>query len=123
MLKVMKAIIHIAVLYVIYELGSWIQRAFDLLIPGSVIGMVLLFILLMTGIVKVTWVEEGARFFINHLTLFYIPVTVGIINYFYLFAGWGFLLVIIALVSTMMVMATSGYITQLLVRTKELDHD
>ncbi|QKY71577.1 CidA/LrgA family protein [Lentibacillus sp. CBA3610] len=118
----MKIALHIGVLYVIYIMGTWVQRVFDLFIPGSVIGLILLFILLMTGIIKAPWVENGARFFIKHLALFFIPATVGVINYLDLFSGEGLLLVVIGLVSTLMVMVSAGHVSQLLIERKERSH-
>lgn len=123
MLKLIKIIMHIIILYGIYLIGNWIQVALNLFIPGSVIGMVLLFIFLMTNIIKVTWIEEGSKLIINHLTLFFIPATVGVMNYFELFKGNGFLLVLIALLSTALVMALSGVVSQWLMRRKEVPHD
>ncbi|WP_209300569.1 CidA/LrgA family protein [Lentibacillus salicampi] len=118
----MKTGLHIGVLYGIYIMGTWIQQLFNLFIPGSVIGLILLFILLMTGIIKAPWVEDGARFFIKHLALFFIPATVGVINYLDLFSGGGLLLVFIGLVSTLMVMVSAGSVSQLLIKSKERSH-
>lgn len=123
LLKIGKVIIHIAILYVFYLFGNWILETLNLFIPGSVIGMILLFILLMTNIVNVTWVEEGARFMINDLALFFIPATVGVMDYFELFSGKGLYLVPIVLGSTALVMAGSGIVGQWLIRRKEVKHD
>lgn len=123
MLKVWKIIIQIAFLYGIYLIGQWIQEVLNLFVPGSVIGLIILFILLSTNVVKEVWIENGAGFFVKHLTLFYIPATVGIINYFGVFSGKGFLLIIIVLVSTILVMAGSGLVSQWIIRRKELKHD
>lgn len=123
MLKMLKMIMHVIILYGIYLLGNWIQITFNLFIPGSVIGMMLLLVFLLTNIIKVTWIEEGSKLIINHLTLFFIPATVGIMNYFALFKGNGFLLVVIALLSTALVMAVSGVLSQWFIRRKEVSHD
>ncbi|HLR62752.1 MAG TPA: CidA/LrgA family protein [Lentibacillus sp.] len=121
-MNAMKIGLHIGVLYVMYLMGTWIQQVFDLFIPGSVIGLIFLFILLMTGIMKAPWVEDGARFFIKHLALFFIPATVGVINYLDLFSGEGLLLVFIGLVSTLMVMVSAGRVSQLLIEHKGRSH-
>lgn len=92
---------------------------FNLFIPGSVIGMILLFLLLSTNILKVSWIEEGAQVIIRHMILFFIPATVGIINYFGLFSGRGFLLIVIVLISTVLVMVGSGLVGQSLARRME----
>ncbi|SFD60324.1 holin-like protein [Lentibacillus persicus] len=115
----MKIALHIGVLYVLYLTGAWIQETFDLFIPGSIIGLVLLFIFLMTGVMNASWIVDGARFFIKHLALFFIPATVGIINYLNLFSGKGLLLVVIGLLSTLMVMVSAGHVSQLLIKQKE----
>jgi|SRR5690625_2617083 len=118
MLKLGKICFHIIILYSFYLLGNWIQMSLNLFIPGSVIGMILLFLLLLIKGVKITWIEEGAAFLINNLPLFFIPATVGIIDYFSLFSGKGFLLIIIVLVSTAMVMSVSGRVSQRLARKR-----
>ena len=123
MLKLGKIITHIAVLYGIFLIGNWIQLTFHLIIPGSVIGMILLFILLYTNSIKVSWIEDGTRLFVSHLTLFFIPATVGIVNYLQLFTGEGILLIIIVLISTALVMGISGVVSQWFVRKKEMHHE
>ncbi len=123
MFKIYKIIIQIAFLYGIYLVGHWIQEALNLFVPGSVIGLIILFILLSTNVVKDVWVEKGANFFVKHLTLFFIPATVGIINYYGVFSGKGFLLIVIVLLSTVLVMAGSGLVTQWMMRGKEVEHD
>ncbi|WP_342748219.1 CidA/LrgA family holin-like protein [Virgibacillus ndiopensis] len=124
MLRICKTIIQIAILYGLYIIGSWIQHSLHLFIPGSVIGLILLFILLSTNVVNMKWIEKGAKFFVAHLTLFFIPATVGILNYFDVFSGKGFLLIIIVLISTVLVMGGSGLISQWMIRRKELkQHD
>ena len=85
--------------------------------------MILLFILLITNCMKLSWIEDGTKLFVNHLTLFFIPATVGIVNYLQLFSGKGLLLIIIVLISTGLVMGISGNISQWLVSKKELNHE
>lgn len=105
-------IFHILILSIFYLLGMFIQKVFNLFIPGSVIGLILLFILLVTNIIKLSWIKEGAQFLVNHLVLFFIPPTVGIMNYFDVFSGKGFFLVIITIVSTVIVIGVSGIVSE-----------
>jgi holin-like protein len=123
LIKFVKIMFHIGVLYVIYFIGVWIQQAFHLFLPGSVIGMLILFLLLITNVIKLKWIEEGTKLVVDNLALFFIPVTVGIMNYYELFAGKGFLLIVIVLISTVFVMAGSGLIGQWLFRRREVNHD
>ena len=118
LVKFFKVVLQIAILFSIYYIGVFIQDYFQLFIPGSVIGLILLFLLLVTGILQSKWIEDGARFMLNHLVLFFIPATVGILNYYEIFIGKGIFLIIITIVSTLFVMVSSGYISEFLSRKK-----
>ncbi|WP_246206676.1 CidA/LrgA family protein [Virgibacillus ihumii] len=123
MQKSIKLTLQIAVLYGIYKFGEWIQVVMNLFVPGSVIGLILLFIALQTNLMNVRWIEEGASFFVRHLTLFFIPATVGIMEYYDVFEGKGVLLIFIVLVSTILVMGSAGFISQWMIKRKEWNHD
>ncbi|WP_087973777.1 CidA/LrgA family protein [Oceanobacillus rekensis] len=123
MLRISRILIHIVVLYIIFLIGDWIQQTWNLVVPGSVIGMLIFFVLLLSNVIKIKWIEEGTKIFVNHLTLFFIPATVGVINYFELFSGKGLLIVFIVLLSTAMVMVVSGLVTQWLMGKREVPHE
>ncbi|RDW22454.1 CidA/LrgA family protein [Oceanobacillus arenosus] len=123
MLTFFKIIFQIVILYIIFLLGQWIQQSLHLFIPGSVIGMIILFLLLLLNIVKPFWIDLGAKFIIRHLAFFFIPMTVGVIDYLDLFKGDGLLLVIIVIISTLLVMISSGLVSQWLVQRKEINND
>ncbi|KFZ42645.1 CidA/LrgA family protein [Anoxybacillus flavithermus] len=105
-------IIQIGGLYMLYMVGSFIQQLLHIPIPGSMIGMLILFLLLMTGIVKEEWISQGANMLLSHLTLLFIPATVGIIDYVELFSGKGIWSIFVVIVSTMIVMLFAGFIGQ-----------
>lgn len=112
-------IIHIIILYIFSLVGTWIKDLFNLSVPGSVVGLLLLFILLMINVIKLEWIEDGAQFLISNLVFFFIPATVGVMNYFDLFKGKGILLILVVLISTILVMGISGLVSQYLVKNKE----
>ncbi|KHF39681.1 CidA/LrgA family protein [Halalkalibacter okhensis] len=120
MMTMLRIMIHIAILTVFYFIGSWIQQKLGLAIPGSIIGMLLLFLALLTKMLPVRYIEEGSSFILRHMPLLFLPVTVGILQFLDVFSGRGFLLILITLISTMMVMAVSGLIGQNLVKKKEI---
>src|SRR5699024_1952293 len=111
-------IIHIIILYIFSLVGTWIKDLFNLSVPGSVVGLLLLFILLMTNVIKLEWIEDGAQFLISNLVFFFIPATVGVMNYFDLFKGKGILLILVVFISTILVMGISGLVSQYLVKNK-----
>ncbi|MCJ8008796.1 CidA/LrgA family protein [Lederbergia wuyishanensis] len=122
-MKIVKIILQIALLYLIFMLGSWIQKTLNLFIPGSIIGMLILFILLATSIFKQEWIEKGSFLLIKYLPLLFLPVTVGIISFPELLNIKGVLLIIIILISTALVMITTGMLTQQLLRKRRYENE
>jgi holin-like protein len=122
-MTITKIMIQIGLLYIIYTLGVWIQETLHLIIPGSIIGMMILFILLSTKAIKSDWIKAGSRFLIKHMALLFLPITVGIISYFHLFMGKGFLIIVIVLLSTFLVMASTGLVSQKLEKSKVHEHE
>ncbi|AHV99450.1 CidA/LrgA family protein [Paenibacillus sabinae] len=100
------------------DLSSWLH----LPIPGSIIGMVLLFILLETGVIKLSWVEAGATWLLAELLLFFVPSAIGVMNYSKLLQTDGLSLLAVILAGTFIVMTSSGLLTALIFKFKEGRH-
>lgn len=122
-MKQLKVVLQILILFAVYEIGVMIQQFLHLFIPGSVIGLILMFILLTTGLLPLRFIEVGSMFMNKHLVLFFIPATVGIMNHYELFVGKGILLIFIIMLSTLCVMASAGLISQALARKGEENHE
>ncbi|GAE32370.1 CidA/LrgA family protein [Alkalihalobacillus hemicellulosilyticus] len=117
-MKYLQITLQLLIFIVIYYLGVWIQQLLSLFIPGSIIGMTLLFLALSLRLIPAKWIEQGASLMLKHLPLLFIPVTVGALPYLPLFKGRAALLLLIALISTAIVMTISGLISQRMVREK-----
>lgn len=72
--------------------GNFLQQWLNLPLPGTLVGMLLLFVLLLTGVVKLDHVEQGAAILISELLLFFIPSAIGVIQYTQLFGSTGAML-------------------------------
>ena len=57
----MRYVFQFGILCVIYYIGEWIVRFANLPVPGSVVGLILLFLLLRTGVVRREHVEDTGR--------------------------------------------------------------
>lgn len=55
---------------------------FGLSVPGSIFGMLILFFLLATGLVKVEWVKPTAQLFIRYMIILFVPISVGLMDHF-----------------------------------------
>ncbi|GAB6437424.1 CidA/LrgA family holin-like protein [Bacillus luti] len=118
-MKYVTLILQVGVLYIFSLVGLWIQEVFQLSMPGSLIGMLILFLLLSTRILPLRWFELGAEKLILFLPLFLIPSTTGLMEYgsFLLSKGSSIFLLVVA--STVVTLAISGYVSQLLVTSKK----
>lgn len=75
-----------AIILVCLLAGKAIQHLTHLAIPGSITGMLILFLLLSTGIIPSHWAKEGCHLMIRHMALLFVPVAVGLVNYLDLIA-------------------------------------
>lgn len=107
-MKIFIIILQICILYLFYFVGSVIQNFFHLIIPGSIIGLILLFVCLCLKIIPVKFIESGAGFLLGILMLLFIPATVGIMDYPSLLSFHGALLVIAILFSTIISIVITG---------------
>lgn len=107
-MKILTIVLQICILYIFSFVGTVIHNLFNLIIPGSIIGLLLLFLCLCFNVIPVKYIENGAGYLLSILMLFFIPSTVGIINYSSLLSIHGALLFIAVLVSTLISMAIAG---------------
>ncbi|QCJ42645.1 CidA/LrgA family holin-like protein [Bacillus sp. S3] len=107
-MKIIIIILQICILYIFSFVGTVIHNFFHLVIPGSIIGLLLLFLCLCLKIVPLKCIESGAGFLLSILMLFFIPTTVGIMNYSSLLSIHGALLVAAVLLSTILSIAITG---------------
>ncbi|MEE1131290.1 MAG: CidA/LrgA family holin-like protein [Caryophanon sp.] len=113
-MKWLKIIVQLAVLFLFNEIGKWLVEALNLVLPGSIMGLILLWLCLFFNIIKVEWIEAGAGFLLMYLTLFFIPTTIGVIDYPELLSGAGLYLMLAVVISTLFAIAVAGVSTKYL---------
>ncbi|MGP6157522.1 MAG: CidA/LrgA family protein [Vulcanimicrobiaceae bacterium] len=87
-------------------------------IPGSIAGFVLLYLLLEAKIVRPQWIEGGASLLSKHLSLFIVPITVGVMALGPLLASLGWALFAALFASAAVGLALSGSLAQALAARK-----
>jgi len=98
--------------------AAWIHSP----IPGTIIGIAVLFILLKFKVIRMDWIEQGSNWLLAEMLLFFIPAAVGIINYKSLVVESGLRLTITIFLSTLAVMICTGLISQRIAAKKEGNH-
>ncbi|WP_274649311.1 CidA/LrgA family protein [Paenibacillus humicola] len=85
-------------------------RALHWKVPGSLLGIGVVFLLLQTKIVKVGWIDAGAKWLQAEMLLFFIPSAVGMLQYKSLIAANGVRIMAVIVCSTFAVMACAGLV-------------
>ena len=112
----MKYLRQFLIILAISLVGEILKMVLPLPVPASIYGMVLMFILLLTGILKLDQVRETGRFLIEIMPVMFIPAGVGLVN------SWSNLkpilipVSIITVVTIITVMISTGWISQIIIR-------
>lgn len=89
-------------------LGQVIVEGFDLPLPASIIGLLLLFLALQSGLIKLSSVEKLAKIMLDHLVLLVIPACISIMQYMGVIADDLWILIVATTLSTFLVLIVTA---------------
>lgn len=112
----MKFIFQFLIIMVFAFVGELLHHFIPLPIPASIYGILLLFLALEFKILKVKDIKETSSFLIAIMPIMFLPPAVGIVESWGLIKGSWLPYVLVTVVSTVVVMAVSGLVTQMIVR-------
>ena len=115
----MKYITQLLYILLSTGLGELLEYLIPLPIPAAIYGLVLLLIALCTGILKAEKISDVARFLINIMPLFFVAPGVNILRYWGIIRSEVVAICVVTVVSTLVVFAVSGLITQLLLKKED----
>lgn len=107
------------VIITISALSELLAIFIPLPIPASIYGMSLLFLLLMTGVLKLNQVESAANLLLGIMPALFVVNGVGLITAYGQIAENFFSWVAVNVVSTLVVLVTTGVVAQRLIRRKK----
>jgi holin-like protein len=97
------------IIYICLYAGNGVASLLPITIPGSIIGMLILFALFASRIVPVRWVKPGCHLIIRNMALLFVPISVGVINYTDLLSAQFGPIVVSCVISTILVLLTVGF--------------
>ena len=112
----MKYLKQFCIIIAISFTGEILNRLIPLPIPASIYGIVILFTLLCTKVIKVSDVREVSKFLIEIMPIMFVPPAAGLLETWGIVQTglWQYLL--LTVISTVVVMAVSGLVTQLVIK-------
>lgn len=99
--------------------GKLISAYLPVPFPASIIGLILLFIALSTSLVKVEWITMSGNFILKYMALLFIPIGVGLLNYFELIVSHWLVIVFSLLFTTLFIMFLVGHFYQYINKKEE----
>lgn len=118
-MKIVNILMQILGLCAISFVSNVLSSALNIGIPGSILGIVLLFIMIEQKWLPIEKIELGANFLIAELLLFFIPSAIGVIQYQEVLKNdWAQLLLAIG-ASICLVVVFVGIVTEVIVRVRE----
>jgi holin-like protein len=108
----MKLLWQIGLVFGVCLLGQVIAALLPVAFPGSVISMVLLFLLLLFRLVKVDHIQQKADFLLKNMAFFFIPAGVGILAQFDLIKDHILALLAVVVITTLLTFGSTALVVQ-----------
>jgi holin-like protein len=120
----MKILKQLSIILSVWALGEYASSLLKslIVIPGSIMGMLILFILLNTKIIKLEKIEDVSDFFLKNIGIFFIPPGVGLLASWGIIKQNGLVILLTTVISTITVITVTGIVVDRLVLLKKKDN-
>ena len=112
----------LVILSIMLSLGNLIAYYIPSGVPGSIWGLLLLFLGLTTRVIHLNWIYLGASLLIRFMAVLFVPVSVGIIKYSDLLIEQINILLVPNIVSTCGTLLVIGFLGHYLYQMQSLTH-
>ncbi|WP_446469512.1 CidA/LrgA family protein [Xenorhabdus stockiae] len=98
-----------ALIYLCLIVGNFTSAHLPFSLPGSIIGLLLLFCLLSLQIIPAHWVKPSCNLLMKNMTLLFLPIGVGVMQYYPQLSQQIIPIALSCIISTVIVMITVAY--------------
>ena len=105
---------ELALIFGICLVGEGVAAFLPVAFPASVISMVLLMVLLLTGVVKDRHIQTASHFLVANMAFFFLPSFVGLLEHIELLKSQLVPLLLIIVLTTPVVYLVTGWTVRLL---------
>ena len=116
----MKTLLQLSLIMTICLVGELLSSLIPFPIPGTILALCILFILLKTKIIKLSWVEDAGDLLLKNMTLLFVPAGVKIMAYFGIIKDiWWKLLLLCIAATVLSFLATALVVTAVMKLSKK----
>lgn len=119
----MKFLRQFMIILLLSFLGEVLKMFIPLPIPASVYGLVLMFVCLMTGVLKTSQVKDAAFFLIEIMPVMFIPAAAGLIDSWKVLQPLLLPILVITVVITVFVMVITGKVAQMIAQKRGIKNE
>ncbi len=119
MVLLMKYLGQLALIFALCLVGDLIASLLPFPLPGSVVSMLLILLLLISGLLEERHIKESADFLLRNMTFFFIPPGISIIRYFDIIGSIWWQLLMVNIVSMVICFAVSAWTVTLVIRVQK----
>ena len=110
-----KLVLQLALILLITYIGTEVQKLLHIPLAGSIVGLILFFLLLQFKIIPESWIDVGANFLLKTMVFFFIPSVVAILDVASDITLNYVLFFIVIIIGTCVVALSSGFIAEKMV--------
>ncbi len=112
----MRMMLQLAIVFALCLLGEAIAQLLPFPFPASVISMILVFLLLLQGQLKVYHIRKQTDFLLDNMAFFFIPAAVSIMDNLHYMQGRLLQIIMICFISTVTTFFITAWSVQLTIR-------
>lgn len=118
----MKIFNQLGIILGIWAVGELISSLLNNIItmPGTIIGMIILFLLLQFKIMKEETIKDVADFLLGNMAIFFVPAGVSLINSLGLITDNMLVLLLSGTIATIIIMLITGIIVEFMINRKNI---
>ena len=119
----MKLYVQLMIIFMISLVGEGISSVFHLPVPGSIIGLVLLFLALQFKLLRLRHISMVGNFLLANMTILFLPPAVGIMDKFQVIAPYLLPIILIVLGAIVLNVCVIAVVVQLIKARFEGDYE
>lgn len=117
--KDMKTLLELSLLMTLCLIGELLATIIPFPIPGTILALFLLFILLKTKIIKLSWVEGAGDLLLKNMSLLFVPAGVKIMAYFDLIKDIWWKLLLLCMAATIISFLSTAFVVSVVIKLRQ----